>query len=116
MTIYRPFKGGENLRTGDNIRLRSDGRYEARYIKRYDENGKAIWGYSYGKTYDEVNEKIETSEDVISGSSATDAMEGAVENYNNAVKSDKAMKDAMEEGVTSLNGELEIVERRGYIL
>lgn len=30
---------------------------------------------SGNEAYDEVNEKIETSEDVISGSSATDAME-----------------------------------------
>ena len=28
------------MKKGDNIRLRADGRYEARYIKSRDENGK----------------------------------------------------------------------------
>ena len=45
------------MRTGDNIRIRKDGRYEARYIKGRDENGKIRYGYCYGKTYDEVIEK-----------------------------------------------------------
>ena len=45
------------MRTGTNIRLRSDGRYEARYIKGRDENGKIIYGSCYGKTYEEVQQK-----------------------------------------------------------
>ena len=45
------------MRKGDNIRLRSDGRYEARYIKDRDASGKAIYGYCYGKTYGEAEEK-----------------------------------------------------------
>lgn len=45
------------MRKGDNIRLRSDGRYEARYIKDRDASGKAIYGYCYGKTYEEAEEK-----------------------------------------------------------
>lgn len=45
------------MRKGDNIRLRSDGRYEARYIKGRDVNGKAIYGCCYGKTRDEAIEK-----------------------------------------------------------
>lgn len=45
------------MRTGDNVRLRSDGRYEARYIKSRDEDGKPIYGYCYGKTIDEAKEK-----------------------------------------------------------
>lgn len=47
------------LRTGDNIRLRSDGRYEARYIKDRAASGKINYGYCYGKTYEEAQEKRE---------------------------------------------------------
>lgn len=45
------------MRTGDNIRLRKDGRYEARYIKERDEQGRIIYGYCYGHTYQEAAEK-----------------------------------------------------------
>lgn len=40
------------MRQGVNIRKRPNGLYEARYIKSKDENGKALWGYCYGKTYE----------------------------------------------------------------
>ena len=45
------------MKTGDNIRRRSDGRYEARFIKSRDENGKLKYGYCYGQSYDEAKEK-----------------------------------------------------------
>lgn len=45
------------MRKGDNVRLRSDGRYEARYIKSRDESGKAIYGCCYGRTREEAIEK-----------------------------------------------------------
>lgn len=45
------------MKTGVNIRVRADGRYEARYIKERDVNGKIIYGSCYGKTYDEAKEK-----------------------------------------------------------
>ena len=45
------------MRTGENIRERKDGRFEARYIKGRDENGKLIYGYCYGKTYQETKAK-----------------------------------------------------------
>lgn len=45
------------MRTGDNVRLRSDGRYEARYIKNRGEDGKPVYGYCYGKTIEEAKEK-----------------------------------------------------------
>lgn len=45
------------MRTGNNIRLRSDGRYEARYIKARDHAGKPIYGYCYGRTIEEAKEK-----------------------------------------------------------
>lgn len=47
------------MKTGENIRLRSDGRYEARYIKRRNNDGKIQYGYCYGKTREEAIEKRE---------------------------------------------------------
>lgn len=45
-------------RRGDNIRKRKDGRWEGRYIYMRDLNGKAIYRSVYGKTYNEVKEKL----------------------------------------------------------
>ncbi len=45
------------MRTGDNIRLRKDGRYEARYIKQRDEQGRIIYGYCYGHSFQEAANK-----------------------------------------------------------
>lgn len=45
-------------RKGENIYKRKDGRYEGRYIKDYDVQGKGIMGYVYGKTYKEAKEKL----------------------------------------------------------
>lgn len=45
------------MRAGDNVRLRTDGRYEAIYIKSRDELGKPIYGYCYGATEEEAREK-----------------------------------------------------------
>ena len=47
------------MRTGNNIRLRTDGRFEARYIKGRDLQGHAIYGYCYGKTSEEAARKRE---------------------------------------------------------
>lgn len=44
-------------RSGENIRLRKDGRWEARYIRDYDQTGKAIYGYIYGESYEEAKAK-----------------------------------------------------------
>lgn len=44
-------------RRGENIRKRKDGRWEARYIRRYNSDGKAIYSSVYGKTYFEVKKK-----------------------------------------------------------
>ena len=44
-------------RKGENIRKRKDGRWEARYIKCRDSNGKIQYGSLYGKSYREVKEK-----------------------------------------------------------
>ena len=45
---------------GENITKRKDGRWEARYIKYY-EDGKAVYGYLYGKTYSEAKKKKENA-------------------------------------------------------
>ena len=51
-------KGKSSMpRTGTNIYKRKDGRWEARYIKGYDYNGKAKYGYVYAKTYKEAKAK-----------------------------------------------------------
>lgn len=47
------------MRTGDNIRRRSDGRFEARYIKGRSLDGRAVYGYCYGKTWEEAARKRE---------------------------------------------------------
>ena len=43
-------------RKGENIFKRKDGRWEGRYIKGY-ENGRAVYGYVFGKSYSEVKKK-----------------------------------------------------------
>lgn len=45
-------------RRGENIYKRKDGRYEGRYIKKYDPNGKAVYGYVYDKSYAGIKEKL----------------------------------------------------------
>jgi len=45
-------------KVGANIYKRKDGRWEGRYIKGYDINGKAKYGYVYAKYYSEVKEKL----------------------------------------------------------
>lgn len=45
-------------RKGENIRKRKDGRWEGRYIKMHDINGKAIYGSVYAKTYLDVKRKL----------------------------------------------------------
>lgn len=45
------------MRQGGNIRLRSDGRYEARYIKGRDQRGRAVYASCYGRTYEEAERK-----------------------------------------------------------
>lgn len=51
-------------RTGENIYKRKDGRWEARYIKSY-ENNKARYGYLYAKTYKDVKNKLMSAKNDI---------------------------------------------------
>lgn len=45
-------------RRGENIRKRKDGRWEGRYIKSYDLDGKAKYASIYAKSYSEVKKKL----------------------------------------------------------
>lgn len=45
-------------RKNENIYLRSDGRWEGRYIKSCDKDGKNVFAYIYGKSYNAVKEKL----------------------------------------------------------
>ena len=42
---------------GENIYQRKDGRWEARVIRGYDDNGKAVYAYFYGHSYREAKAK-----------------------------------------------------------
>lgn len=48
-------------RKGENIYKRKDGRWEGRYIRSYNIDGKTAYGYIYGKTYREVKQKLNIS-------------------------------------------------------
>ena len=43
---------------GENIYKRKDGRWEARAVKGYNEHGKAVYAYFYGRTYKEAKDKM----------------------------------------------------------
>ena len=43
---------------GENIYKRKDGRWEGRYIRCYDTDGKAKYGYVYGRTYNDVRDRL----------------------------------------------------------
>lgn len=45
-------------RKGENIYKRKDKRWEARYIRGRKEDGTALYGYCYGKTYREAKQKL----------------------------------------------------------
>lgn len=47
-------------RHGENIRKRIDGRWEGRYLIYSEEKGKHIYRSIYGRTYEEVREKLTT--------------------------------------------------------
>lgn len=57
MTIIENVFRGTPMKTGDNVRLRTDGRFEARYAKGRDDTGKIVYGCCYGRTYEEAVEK-----------------------------------------------------------
>lgn len=54
---------------GENIHKRKDGRWEGRYKKSRDQNGKIVYGSIYAKTYRETKEKLR---DAIIAASVSD--------------------------------------------
>ncbi|MDR1805544.1 MAG: site-specific integrase [Clostridium sp.] len=52
-------------RRGENIRKRSDGRWEGRFIQRRDIDGKACYRSIYGKSYAEVKGKLAQRNDAL---------------------------------------------------
>lgn len=58
-------------RRGENIRKRKDGRWEGRYIKSYDQNGKAKYGSVYAKTYIEVKRKLNSVNEIEKNKNCT---------------------------------------------
>ena len=52
-------------RTGENIYKRKDGRWEARYIISYDEEGKAKYKYLYARNYSEVKGKLRKAQNGV---------------------------------------------------
>lgn len=55
-------------RRGENIYKRSDGRWEARYIKRRSPEGKAIYAYLYAGTYRDVKAKLQDQKILLNNS------------------------------------------------
>ena len=51
---------------GENIHKRKDGRWEGRYIKARNAEGKPVWGYLYGHSYGEVKTEL-TRRKALSG-------------------------------------------------
>ena len=55
---YHILGGNSMSRRGDNIRKRSDGRWEGRYISGRNEFGKAVYRSVYARTYADCSEKL----------------------------------------------------------
>ncbi len=50
---------------GENVFHRKDGRYEARYIKGRRADGKPLYGFCYGRTYEEAKGKADRAREEI---------------------------------------------------
>lgn len=57
----------------DNVHLRKDGRYEARYVKGRDAQGKIIYGFCYAGTYEEAKEKADKARKNLEETVGSDA-------------------------------------------
>ena len=55
-------------RHGENIYQRKDGRWEGRYVKGKDENGRTKYGYVYSKKYTDVKRRLTILRAKCSGS------------------------------------------------
>lgn len=76
------------MRTGASVYHRADGRWEARYQKSRDENGKIIYGFVYGATQEEAEKK---------------RSEILLQNYKEAVKTNSPLP-SINPNVPSMSG------------
>lgn len=65
-------------RRGENIYKRKDGRWEGRYIRAYNENGKAIYGSVYGQTYSKAKQKLAEKREIIAKRLPTAPQDGSI--------------------------------------
>lgn len=59
-------------RKGENIFKRKDGRWEARYEKGRDLNGRIIYGYCYAATYRDARQKVNSLKVAVANGQATE--------------------------------------------
>jgi integrase len=69
-----------------NIYHRKDGRFEARYVKGYDENGKKKYGAVYAKTYADVKDKLKKATLTVITTKSTVTVVGAVTAHLESLK------------------------------
>lgn len=89
-------------RRGENIYKRKDGRWEARYIRQRSPEGKAIYGYLYARSYNEVKVKL-NSQRVLSEKTASDPPENCTVFY-----------DAAEKWIVSLTPQIKVSTENKY--
>lgn len=59
------WRARDEMRVGQNVTHRPDGRWEARYIKGRSSDGKAVYGFCYGKTQEEAIQKCEDAKRLL---------------------------------------------------
>lgn len=74
------------MRMSRNIYHRKDGRFEARYVKGFDEKGKKKYGAVYAKTYAEVKEKLIKVKPITVMNKSSTTIVGAVETHFESLK------------------------------
>ena len=91
---------------GENIYKRKDGRWEGRYIRHYDTNGKPKYGSIYGKSYCEVKQRL------IEKKSAT------LQNPDFTIKSIMTYNDVLDAWLNStrINAEESTVARYTHLI
>jgi integrase len=74
-------------RLARNIYKRKDGRFEGRYVKSRDENGKAKYGSVFARTYAEVKEKLERAANSAPQNESPETVKTALTAYAAAIRS-----------------------------
>ena len=78
------------MRMARNIYHRKDGRFEGRYAKGYDENGKKKYGSVFGRSYAEVKDKLASvaphTDITFASNVSTETVVGAVSAHLKSLK------------------------------